>query len=108
MLLSGCGSELAQRSASAPAPQSATIENVPATSGTTGDDTVATATAAAQRMISYRAEMHLAVEHFDDIPAQVDALAARYGGFVAEANQSGKARYRRNGNWTLRVPANRY
>jgi hypothetical protein len=60
------------------------------------------------RKISYRAEVHLSVEHFDDIPTEVEALTSRFGGFVAEANLGGTARYRRNGNWTLRIPADRY
>jgi hypothetical protein len=64
--------------------------------------------ATSERKIVYRADVRLAVEHFDEVPSQVDALTARFEGFVAQMSLYGSARDRRQGSWTIRVPAARY
>lgn len=63
---------------------------------------------AGERKLVYRAEVWLNVERFDAIPSRVEELAARFDGFVAEARIRGAARDRRQGSWTLRVPADRF
>jgi len=61
-----------------------------------------------QRKIIYTAEVDLVVEDFDPIPAQVDALVKKYGGYVARSQLSGSSGYQRSGSWTLRVPVENY
>ena len=65
-------------------------------------------TDALQRKIIYTATVNLVVEHFDPIPAQVEALVNRFGAYVARSQITGSPGSPRHGQWTLRVPAERY
>jgi hypothetical protein len=63
---------------------------------------------ALQRKIIYTATVNVAVEHFDPVPAQVEALVNRFGAYVAHSQISGSPGMPRRGQWTIRVPADRY
>ena len=60
------------------------------------------------RKIIYTAGVELVVEDFDPVPAQVNALAKQFGGYVASSNLSGSPGRPRRGEWTLRVPVDRH
>ncbi|HUT89665.1 MAG TPA: DUF4349 domain-containing protein [Thermoguttaceae bacterium] len=63
---------------------------------------------ALNRKIIYTATVDLVVEDFAPIPNQVEEVAKQFGGFVANSNVSGSPGYPRRGEWTLRVPVERY
>ena len=63
---------------------------------------------ALQRKIIYTATVNLVVEQFDPIPAQVEALAKRFNAYVANSQITGSPGSPRHGQWTFRVPADRY
>jgi hypothetical protein len=63
---------------------------------------------AVQRKIIYTATVNLVVEHFDPVPAQVEALANRFDAYVARSQLTGSPGVPRHGQWTLRVAADRY
>lgn len=65
-------------------------------------------TKALQRKIIYTATVNLVVEQFDPVPAKVAALADRFGAYVARSQITGTPGSPRRGQWTLRVPADRY
>jgi hypothetical protein len=52
--------------------------------------------------------VNLVVEQFDPIPAQVEALVNRFNAYVARSQITGSPGSPRRGQWTLRVPAERY
>lgn len=78
-----------------------TVGNKAKSSRPPGNDTL-------QRKIIYTATVNLVVEHFDPVPRQVDALVNRFGAYVARSEVSGSAGSRQRGQWTLRVPVERY
>lgn len=61
-----------------------------------------------ERKIIYTANVDLVVEEFDGIPSQVEELARQYGGHVARSEIHGTPGMPRSGNWTIRVPVDRY
>ena len=63
---------------------------------------------ALRRKIVYTATVNLAVEHFDPVPAHLEALVDRFGAYVARSQISGSPGSPRHGEWTLRVPADHY
>jgi hypothetical protein len=63
---------------------------------------------ALQRKIIYTAEVQLIVEKFNSIPAEVEALAKRFAGYVAGSTVTGLPGRPRSGQWTIRVPVDRY
>jgi len=63
---------------------------------------------ALQRKIIYTANIELVVENFDSIPADVEALAKDFDGYVASSNVIGSPGRPRSGQWTIRVPVERY
>lgn len=63
---------------------------------------------ALQRKIIYTANIELVVENFGSIPADVEALAKDFGGYVASSNVTGSPGRPRRGQWTIRVPVGRY
>ncbi len=65
-------------------------------------------TEALQRKIIYTATVNLAVEQFDPVPARVETLVNRFGAYVAHSQITGSPGSPRRGQWTLRVPADRY
>ena len=60
------------------------------------------------RKIIYTATVKLVVELFDPVPDRVDALVDRFGAYVARSQITGSAGSPRHGEWTIRVPADRY
>jgi len=60
------------------------------------------------RKIIYTATVELVVERFDAIPSQVEAMAAKFGGFVAQSSVSGSPGQPRRGHWSIRVPVENY
>lgn len=64
--------------------------------------------AALQRKIIYTADAELVVEDFSSVPSQVEALAERFDAYVASSNVTGSPGRPRSGQWTIRVPAERY
>jgi hypothetical protein len=64
--------------------------------------------AALQRKIIHTATLTLAVEHFDPVPEEVAALVGRFGAYVARSQIAGTAGSLRRGQWTIRVPVERY
>lgn len=63
---------------------------------------------ALQRKIIYTADVDLVVEDFDAIPSEVKKLADRFGGYIAGSNVSGSPGSPRSGEWTIRVPVERF
>jgi hypothetical protein len=63
---------------------------------------------ALRRKIVYTGTVNLVVEQFDPIPAQVAALVNRFGAYVARCEIAGSPGSPRRGQWTLRVPVDRY
>ncbi len=61
-----------------------------------------------QRKIIHTATLTLAVEHFDPVPEEVAALVDRFGAYVARSQITGAAGSLRRGQWTVRVPVERY
>jgi hypothetical protein len=70
-------------------------------SATGGDKDIA-------RKIVFNATVALAVQNFDPVPDQVNALAKRFGAYVARSQIIGSAGSPRSGHWTLRVPSERF
>ena len=63
---------------------------------------------ALQRKIIHTATLTLVVEHFDPVPEEVAALVDRFGAYVARSQITGAAGSLRRGQWTVRVPVERY
>jgi len=61
-----------------------------------------------QRKIIHTATLTLVVEHFDPVPQEVAALVDRFGAYVAHSQITGAAGSLRRGQWTVRVPVERY
>jgi hypothetical protein len=61
-----------------------------------------------QRKIIHTATLTLVVEHFDPVPEEVAALVDRFGAYVARSQITGAAGSLRRGQWTVRVPVERY
>ena len=61
-----------------------------------------------QRKIIHTATLTLVVEHFDPVPDEVAALVDRFGAYVARSQMTGAAGSLRRGQWTVRVPVERY
>jgi hypothetical protein len=60
------------------------------------------------RKIVYRATVDLVVEDFEPIPAKIEALVKRFDAYLARSNVTGTPGSPRSGQWTVRVPADRY
>jgi hypothetical protein len=63
---------------------------------------------ALQRKIIYTADVELVVEEFDSIPAKVETLVEEFEGYVAGSTVTGAPGRPRSGQWTIRVPVQRY
>lgn len=61
--------------------------------------------AAEGRKIIYNARIDLVVDDFDKVPADVTALAKKFGGFIASSSIRGSKGEPRSGRWTLRIPS---
>jgi hypothetical protein len=111
----GCGGEKMKKAASDMRP---TAENRLSQMGFAVDKSESTTVAegekplpsasALQRKIIYTAEVQLVVEAFDSIPAEVEALAKQFQGYVANSAVTGSPGRPRSGQWTIRVPVERY
>jgi len=66
------------------------------------------AAAAVARKIIHNATLDIVVEQFDDIPARIEELASKNGGFISKANVDTATGRSRHGTWTIRVPVERY
>jgi hypothetical protein len=64
--------------------------------------------ARAARKVIHTATLDIVVEQFDDIPARIDELASKNGGFISKANVDTAEGRSRHGTWTIRVPVDRY
>jgi hypothetical protein len=111
LLAVGCGAE-SYEGATSSAPSRADVEET-----ATGDagaanqvdpSTLAPGAAPLERKIIYTANIDLVVEHFSPIPGQVEALAKQFDGYIGRSNISGSPDSPRRGQWTLRVPVERY
>ncbi len=78
--------------------------------GETGDQTAASpqAALAIERRIVYTAHADVVVEDIDQVPAQVDVLVQKHGGYIARSNVFGRPGTPRSGEWSLRVPVAAY
>ncbi len=83
------------------ASQESTAEGSAKSSQPPGAETV-------QRKIIHTATLTLVVEHFDPVPEQVAALVDRFSAYVARSQITGAAGSLRRGQWTVRVPVERY
>lgn len=63
---------------------------------------------AKRRKLIYTATVQLIVEDFEPVPSQVETLARQYDGFLARSNLSGSPGQPRHGQWTIRIPVDRY
>lgn len=61
-----------------------------------------------RRKIIYNADIDLVVDEFEGVPARVQALAARHGGFIANSRIRGSEGEPRTGTWTLRIASQNY
>jgi hypothetical protein len=61
-----------------------------------------------RRKIIYTGTVNLVVEQFDAVPGRVEALAQRFEAYIARSRVSGSPGSPRLGQWTIRVPAERY
>jgi hypothetical protein len=64
--------------------------------------------APADRKIIYHAALLIDVTDFGEAAAGVEAAVSRHGGFVASSRLGGQSGSTRSGQWTLRVPVERY
>jgi hypothetical protein len=107
----GCGDEkkAAQRSAERNSVRE-TAEAKPAAVVESADDKVKPlpGAQASMRKIIHTATLSLVVEHFDPVPEKVAALVDRLGAYVARSQITGTAGSLRRGQWTVRVPVERY
>lgn len=62
----------------------------------------------ARRRIVYRADVELAVEHFDPVPQRIESIVQSHDGFVSDSTLSGSPGQPRSGHWTIRIPVARY
>jgi hypothetical protein len=60
------------------------------------------------RKIIYEADIHLAVEQFDDVEKQLPDLVDQHGGYVADVSIDRIQGERRVGRWRTRIPVDRY
>ena len=60
------------------------------------------------RKIIHTAAVSLAVEDFGPIPERVAELSTQFNGYVARSNVGGASGQPRRGNWTIRVPVDRF
>lgn len=63
---------------------------------------------ALQRKIIYTADVELGIEDFEPIPSQVEKLAKQFDGYVANSTVTTLPHRPRSGQWTIRVPVERY
>lgn len=96
----------------APASAAAEAEGL-ATSGESADHALAGRAAPPPgdkiaRKIIYSADVSLVVEQFDPVPEQVEQVVKQHGGYIAQSELTGSPGSRREGRWTLRVPAENY
>ncbi len=61
-----------------------------------------------ERKIIYTASLGVVVEQFDGVEQQITRLVENHDGFVASANLGRMQGYQRSGNWTVRVPVDRF
>ena len=61
-----------------------------------------------QRKIIYTADVELVVEEFNSIPSKVEKLVEDFEGYVAGSTVTGSPGRPRSGQWTIRVPVQRY
>jgi hypothetical protein len=108
----GCGAE-SRRSANAgkrmdeqAAAESA--HGAPATSEKSPESVKLPDTAALQRKIIFTGTVELVVEQFDPIPAKIAALAKQFNAYVSKSTIGGSPGTPRRGQWTIRVPVDRY
>lgn len=110
VLLAGCEQAMREpmpaRPASRSMPSEAALSEAGAPPAGAGKSLPAQADLA--RKIIYTANVSLVVEDFTPIPAQVEALAKRLGGYVSHSKITGSPGTARTGLWTLRVPVDRY
>lgn len=60
------------------------------------------------RKIVYTADVELAVDDFGDMPDRIEKLVREFNGYVAHSSISSSPRRPRSGNWTARIPADRF
>ncbi|MGD9853679.1 MAG: DUF4349 domain-containing protein [Planctomycetaceae bacterium] len=60
------------------------------------------------RKIIYHAHLQIDVTNFGDAAAGVESIISQHGGFVASSRLGGQSGSTRSGQWTLRVPVQRY
>ncbi|MEX2288514.1 MAG: DUF4349 domain-containing protein [Planctomycetaceae bacterium] len=63
---------------------------------------------AAQRRIIYTATVILVVKEFEKARANVAALVAKHGGFIANSSFAGQSGATRSGQWMVRIPVAKY
>jgi len=73
-----------------------------------GKSKQASGTEGPRRKIIYTGRVDLVVEEFEPVPAKVTALVNRFDAYVARSQITGSPGTPRHGQWTLRVPADRY
>ena len=61
-----------------------------------------------EKKIIKTATLNLVVEDFSNVPIQVEALAKKFEGYVANSNLIGKSGETRHGTWKLRIPVTLY
>jgi hypothetical protein len=77
-------------------------------SGQVGSGEASPETKRLTRKIIYTAKLQLAVEQFETIPSQVSAIVNQFSAYIARSNLTGLPGAARHGEWTIRVPVDRY
>lgn len=70
--------------------------------------TTKVATTQVARRVIHNATLDIVVEQFNDVPARIEELASKNGGFISKANVDTATGRSRHGTWTIRVPVERY
>lgn len=110
----GCGAEMkSEHTAAVPANASREAHelmtaDVSGVSGKVGSGETSPEKKRLTRKIVYTAKLQLAVEEFTSIPDQVKDVVKQCDAYVARSNLSGLPGTSRHGEWTVRVPVNRY
>jgi hypothetical protein len=60
------------------------------------------------RKIIYRADVDLVVEEFEGLPEKIEGLVKEFGGYISRSNLHGTSGTPRGGDWTCRIPADKY
>ena len=118
ILMIGCGIEGARdsaerrstrsvESAASPGSADAVAAMTPADAPDATTDEVPPTEQIARKLI-YTADVDVVVDTFDPLPAEIERLVRRHGGYIAESSIRGSRGDRRSGTWKVRIPVGQF